>query len=349
MGILNALLTFDENLRRREAAFQDEIAAGRRADDLTRRIGAIGAALGGQPGPFAPDMMNPETGLSLPLEDQNMGRQAETLARLGQIPETAGLVAPAIVGAQPGTIAANERAAKDANIARQRDALKFQQDTEQRELGILTAQEGLTDSRIKRAEEARQRNIDRAIAGTAQHIANLAYQAQTGQQPAVGFRAAQNPSTGMLEQIPLEGTPAWNDARDIVQAKERIVRNVQTFKALFDEYGLETLGGEAAQKMVQTRAAVIADVFLLRNMGAPQSFEMENVESQLPDPTSFMRRLTQVTIALGLGGLAAPLVAQKVNEAMVAGYDQLLELARRDMHQAHQNAWYVPPTPGINP
>ena len=92
------------------------------------------------------------------------------------------------------------------------------------------------------------------------------------------------------------------------------------------------LWGEGSAKLATLRGGIIADVAKLRDMGVLQQGELENIEKQLPDPTSWTGPLQN-------------------NASTLSAYKALQEqFQQKRAAYLKAHPWMVPPPPaGFTP
>ncbi|MDH5276940.1 MAG: hypothetical protein OEW88_11005 [Gammaproteobacteria bacterium] len=160
--------------------------------------------------------------------------------------------------------------------------------------------------------------------------------------PPKGHFPVLSPS-GSVEYIPQPGTPGYLKAQEAEQIQARILKNLALLQSQIDDAGASgtELVGPRANNLRFLRGNVLADVAALRNLGVLQPAELENLEAQLPDPTSWGRNIGAVFSALDPTGSGLDLMRDSIQ----APYTQMRRLFEDRLRQTRKTYWYVPATP----
>jgi hypothetical protein len=166
-------------------------------------------------------------------------------------------------------------------------------------------------------------------------------------EPPKGYFPVINPVTQNPEYIPQPGTEQYNKAQAAVQEIENIILDIQKFQKLVDKSGpsgTEFFGPDAALLELQ-RGTILSRVAALRNLGVLQPAELENLDSQLPDPTSMLRNLFSTMTAFEITGT----VPRKTRETILSPYTDLRKDFELRLTNARNTYWYVSHRPNMLP
>lgn len=154
------------------------------------------------------------------------------------------------------------------------------------------------------------------------------------------------PSASGIVAAPIPGTADFSKAMAGGQGLRDADARVSEFMDLLGGKEIETRGGkkmrtggtgtelwgEGAAKLSTLRGGIIADVAKLRDMGVLQQGELENIEKQLPDPTSW----------------TGPMQNNKSTLAAYKALQDQIKVKQANYVKAHP--WMVPPPPaGFTP
>lgn len=165
-------------------------------------------------------------------------------------------------------------------------------------------------------------------------------------EPPKGYFPVMAPS-GNVEYIPQPGTEPYNKAIEVSKLQANILRNLQMLQTVIDDAGASgtELFGARANTLRFLRGNVLSDVASLRNMGVLQPAELENLESQLPDPTSWSRNIAATFGVLDPTGLSA----DAMRESIQAPFDQMRQMFEERVRQHRKQFWYIPHVVGVVP
>jgi hypothetical protein len=223
--------------------------------------------------------------------------------------------------------------ARLANQAAGLDQSRF--GLEQGRYGLAERQFGLGQNQWQQEFDLRKRAQDRL-----DKLADAKVDGPDLPKLPVGYGWQPDGQGGMVA-APAKGTPDWSKGVAGLQSLTAADKNIGTLVDMLSGVERVTPGGvkvrsgglgtemfgENAGKYSALRAAVIADVAKLRDMGVLQAGELERLEEQLPDPSSKWGPLQQ-------------------NSKTKKSYEELRQQfrAKRDSH-VQANPWLLPPVP----
>lgn len=163
-------------------------------------------------------------------------------------------------------------------------------------------------------------------------------------EPAKGYFAAVSPS-GEAEYIPQPGTEPYNAAIGKVRLLEEALRSINQLQASVEKAGASgtELVGPLANTLRYQRGNVLSTVAKLRDLGVLQPGEYEVLESQLPDPTGFMRNIMALHGALDPTGNLFELSRSSIQEP----YTKMRQEMELRLREARNQYWYVPKIPTL--
>ena len=200
------------------------------------------------------------------------------------------------------------------------------------------AQFGLSQQQF--AQQGKQWQASHALAQQAANRADAAAKAKA--EPdlpkiPVGYAWAPDGRGGFAPQ-PLPNTPDWQKAKGgleaITGAETRLKDMLDLIGGKMDTGAGVRVGGagtelygDTATKMTALRGAIRSDIGKARELGALMGFEQEDLDRQMPDPTTFG-------------------AAFKGNKNTMAGYEELLRQVQQKKAEFYRvNPWMRPPPP----
>lgn len=214
------------------------------------------------------------------------------------------------------------------------------------------AQQWLEEFNRRTADTAFQQKMQQQQLAVSQGHLNLAKQTAENKAGANGGLPALEkgwtyvPSASGIVAAPIPGTADFSKAVAGGQGLRDADARVTEFMDLLGGKEYETkagnkmraggtgteLWGEGAAKLGTLRGGIIADVAKLRDMGVLQQGELENIEKQLPDPTSWTGPLQN-------------------NNSTLAAYKALQDqIKTKTANYIKAHPWLVPPPPpGFKP
>lgn len=291
------------------------------------------------------------------LDQRSEARRTQALrpllAKFG--PDTAAEIGPAATSADPDMRATGLQ--QLSGLLGQLDP-KYQADLQDKAQQLEAGDLALRSSRFSNLLAARTEQRTAAQFPLQQRTARqgLAIQQQQMELNRLALIAAQPQPVSPLGEVPTGMTPAkapngelqyipqpWSNeyatAQEATREAEDTLKDVTRFQSLVEQVGPSGSEGTGPQATTLKflRGNVIARVAKLRNLGVLQPGELENIEEQLPDPTSWSRNVSGFFGAIDPSGKLFDYQRQTIQ----APYTAMRELLEQRVRQGRKQYWYV--------